>query len=175
MRASVEEGAGQSGSAPAALVSLAGYLDGGPIDSLRTPLGLTHSAAVRVVDRLADAGLVRREEAPVKAEWSSGNFGAWLRLTPWPAPLLLLAYNDGYGIRPVKVLLPGQVYAQDVAALIENGRVMGHERRVLVAPLPTAHDFVEVPPLASQPPADAAECQHADRDGGPAPRGAAAS
>lgn len=63
MQASVEEGAGQTGSAPAALVSLAGYLDGGPIGSLRTPLGLTHSAAVRAVDRLADAGLVRREEA----------------------------------------------------------------------------------------------------------------
>ena len=61
MRASVEDGSGQGGSAPAALVSLAGYLDGGPIDSLRSPLGLTHSAAVRVVDRLAEAGLVRRE------------------------------------------------------------------------------------------------------------------
>src|SRR5215211_283244 len=60
IRAAVEEGAGQGGSAPAALVSLAGYLDGGPIDSLRVPLGLTHSAAVRVVDRLADEGLVER-------------------------------------------------------------------------------------------------------------------
>jgi DNA-binding MarR family transcriptional regulator len=60
IRASVEEGAGQSGSAPAALVSLAAYLDGGPIDSLRGPLGLTHSAAVRVVDRLVHEGLVRR-------------------------------------------------------------------------------------------------------------------
>jgi MarR family transcriptional regulator, negative regulator of the multidrug operon emrRAB len=60
IRAATEAGAGQGGSAPAALVSLAGYLDGGPIDSLRGPLGLTHSAAVRVVDRLVDAGLARR-------------------------------------------------------------------------------------------------------------------
>jgi DNA-binding MarR family transcriptional regulator len=60
IRASSEEGAGQGGSAPAALVSLAGYLDGGPIDSLRGPLGLTHSATVRVVDRLEGEGLVRR-------------------------------------------------------------------------------------------------------------------
>jgi MarR family transcriptional regulator, negative regulator of the multidrug operon emrRAB len=62
LRASAERGSGQGGSAPAALVSLAGYLDGGPIDSLRAPLGLTHSAAVRVVDRLVAAGLVRRRE-----------------------------------------------------------------------------------------------------------------
>jgi MarR family transcriptional repressor of emrRAB len=62
IRASAERGAGQGGSGPAALVSLAGYLDGGPIDSLRGPLGLTHSAAVRVVDRLVAADLVRRRE-----------------------------------------------------------------------------------------------------------------
>jgi MarR family transcriptional regulator, negative regulator of the multidrug operon emrRAB len=60
MRSAVEAGAGHGGSAPAALVSLAGYLEGGPIDSLRGPLGLTHSAAVRVVDRLVEARLARR-------------------------------------------------------------------------------------------------------------------
>jgi MarR family transcriptional regulator, negative regulator of the multidrug operon emrRAB len=62
VRATAEQAAGQGGSAPAALISLAGYLEGGPIDSLRGPLGLTHSAAVRVVDRLVAAGLVRRRE-----------------------------------------------------------------------------------------------------------------
>jgi MarR family transcriptional regulator, negative regulator of the multidrug operon emrRAB len=62
VRATAERAAGQGGSAPAALISLAGYLEGGPIDSLRGPLGLTHSAAVRVVDRLVAAGLVRRRE-----------------------------------------------------------------------------------------------------------------
>jgi DNA-binding MarR family transcriptional regulator len=64
LRVATEEGARQGGSAPAALVSLAGYLDGRPIDSLRAPLGLTHSAAVRVVDRLVDAGLARRRPGP---------------------------------------------------------------------------------------------------------------
>jgi MarR family transcriptional regulator, negative regulator of the multidrug operon emrRAB len=64
LRAGAESGAGQGGSAPAALVSLAGYLDGGPIDSLRGPLGLTHSAAVRVVDRLVAEGLAARREGP---------------------------------------------------------------------------------------------------------------
>jgi MarR family transcriptional regulator, negative regulator of the multidrug operon emrRAB len=62
VRAAAERGAGQGGSGPAALISLAGYLDGSPIDSLRGPLGLTHSATVRVVDRLADAGLAGRRE-----------------------------------------------------------------------------------------------------------------
>lgn len=60
LRRSAEAGAGHGGSAPAALISLAGYLDGSPIDALRDPLGLTHSAAVRVVDRLVAAGLARR-------------------------------------------------------------------------------------------------------------------
>ena len=62
VRAAVERGAAQGGSAPAALVSLAGYLDGSPIDAVRGPLGLTHSATVRVVDRLVTAGLARRSE-----------------------------------------------------------------------------------------------------------------
>jgi DNA-binding MarR family transcriptional regulator len=60
LRLATENGAGHGGSAPAALISLAGYLNGRPIDSLRDPLGLTHSAAVRVVDRLVEAGLARR-------------------------------------------------------------------------------------------------------------------
>jgi MarR family transcriptional repressor of emrRAB len=64
VRAAAERGAAQGGSAPAALVSLAGYLDGSPIDSVRGPLRLTHSATVRVVDRLVAAGLARRREGP---------------------------------------------------------------------------------------------------------------
>jgi DNA-binding MarR family transcriptional regulator len=64
LRAATEEGASQGGSAPAALVSLAGYLDGSPIDAVRGPLGLTHSATVRLVDRLVAAGLARRREGP---------------------------------------------------------------------------------------------------------------
>ena len=62
VRAAVEAGSGQGGSIPAALVSLAGYLDGSPIDSIRGPLGLSHSATVRVVDRLVGAGLAERRE-----------------------------------------------------------------------------------------------------------------
>jgi MarR family transcriptional repressor of emrRAB len=64
IRAAAERGAAQGGSAPAALVSLATYLDGSPIDAVRGPLRLTHSATVRLVDRLVAAGLVRRREGP---------------------------------------------------------------------------------------------------------------
>lgn len=47
-------------SAPAALAALEGYLGGEPIDALRETLGLTHSGAVRLVDRLVAAGLAER-------------------------------------------------------------------------------------------------------------------
>src|SRR5262245_32843316 len=52
--------AGQGGSAPGALAALDGYLGGEPIDSLSRALGVTHSAAVRLVDRLGESGLVER-------------------------------------------------------------------------------------------------------------------
>ena len=64
IRAAAERGAAQGGSAPAALISLAGYLDGSPIDAVRRPLALTHSATVRLVDRLVAAGLARRRGGP---------------------------------------------------------------------------------------------------------------
>ena len=62
IRVAAERGAEQGGSAPAALISLAGYLDGSPIDAVRSPLALTHSATVRLVDRLVAAGLAQRRE-----------------------------------------------------------------------------------------------------------------
>ncbi|HLM08778.1 MAG TPA: hypothetical protein VK307_03650 [Thermoleophilaceae bacterium] len=56
-----EDVAGHGGAAPAALASLYTYLDGASIDVLRRPLGLSHSAAVRLTERLAADGLVSRE------------------------------------------------------------------------------------------------------------------
>jgi DNA-binding MarR family transcriptional regulator len=52
--------AGQSDSAAAALSALHHFLDRPTLDQLRKVLGLTPSGAVRLVDRLADAGLVVR-------------------------------------------------------------------------------------------------------------------
>jgi DNA-binding MarR family transcriptional regulator len=47
-------------SAPAALVALHEFLDGGSVSELSSVLGLTHSGTVRLVDRLAAEGLVQR-------------------------------------------------------------------------------------------------------------------
>jgi MarR family transcriptional regulator, negative regulator of the multidrug operon emrRAB len=60
MNAAVESIAGLGPSAPAALAALHEFLDGGSVTQLSSVLGLTHSGAVRLVDRLADEGLVER-------------------------------------------------------------------------------------------------------------------
>jgi DNA-binding MarR family transcriptional regulator len=52
--------AGQSESAAAALSALHHFLDRPTLDQLRQVLGLTHSGAVRLIDRLSAAGLVTR-------------------------------------------------------------------------------------------------------------------
>ena len=57
----VRVAATHGGAAPAAIVALATFLDGSSLDMMRRPLGLSHSAAVRLADRLAGAGLARRE------------------------------------------------------------------------------------------------------------------
>ena len=51
-------------SAPAALSALDCYLGGEPIDALRETLGLTHSGAVRLVDRMVADGLAERRPGP---------------------------------------------------------------------------------------------------------------
>lgn len=56
----VGEAAGQSVTAGAALSALLHFLDRPSIDLLRRVLGLTPSGAVRLVDRLAEAGYVTR-------------------------------------------------------------------------------------------------------------------
>ena len=56
----VAAAAGLSVSAAAAVSALHHFLDRPTLDRLRTVLGLTPSGAVRLVDRLADAGLVTR-------------------------------------------------------------------------------------------------------------------
>lgn len=52
--------AGRSDSAPAALAALQHFLDRPSVDLLRQVLGLTSSGTVRLLDRLADSGLVER-------------------------------------------------------------------------------------------------------------------
>jgi DNA-binding MarR family transcriptional regulator len=54
------EAAGHAGTAAAALSALHQFLDRPTLDQLRRVLGLTPSGAVRLVDRLAEDGLVTR-------------------------------------------------------------------------------------------------------------------
>src|SRR3954447_21759557 len=76
LRDAAEEAAGLRGALPAALVSLHEWAGGRPIDVLAGALRVTHSRAVRVVDRLQAEGLARRVPDPADARV------ALVRLTP---------------------------------------------------------------------------------------------
>ncbi|MEV0405325.1 MarR family transcriptional regulator [Actinoallomurus sp. NPDC050550] len=60
MNTAVEAIATLGPSAPAALVAMHEFLDGGSVTQLSSVLGLTHSGTVRLVDRLVAKGLVDR-------------------------------------------------------------------------------------------------------------------
>ena len=60
MRVATEEAAGLSGAAPLAIVALQQFLGGARTEDLAQALGITHSGAVRLVDKLVAAGLVER-------------------------------------------------------------------------------------------------------------------
>ena len=60
VQAAGEAASPHGASVPAALAALHGLTGGQSIDALRRVVGLTHSGAVRLVDRLAAAGLVER-------------------------------------------------------------------------------------------------------------------
>lgn len=64
VREATEEATGMAGGAPAALISLREWADGSSVDVLAEAMGLSHSRAVRVIDRLETAGLARREGDP---------------------------------------------------------------------------------------------------------------
>jgi DNA-binding MarR family transcriptional regulator len=60
----IEGSADQSVTAATALSALRDFLDGASIDVLRQVIGLTSSGTVRLVDRLSEAGYVRRTPGP---------------------------------------------------------------------------------------------------------------
>ncbi len=64
MRDATEEATGMAGGLPAVLISLHEWADGHSVDVLAEAMRVTHSRAVRVVDRLEAAGLARRERDP---------------------------------------------------------------------------------------------------------------
>jgi MarR family transcriptional regulator, negative regulator of the multidrug operon emrRAB len=64
IREATEQATGMTGGIPAALISLHEWAEGSPVDTLADAIHLSHSRAVRVVDRLEEAGLGRREPDP---------------------------------------------------------------------------------------------------------------
>jgi MarR family transcriptional repressor of emrRAB len=62
LRVDTEEAVGHTGAAASALVMIAQFPDR-TVEFLRQAIGLSHPAAVRVVDRLAEQRLVRRRRA----------------------------------------------------------------------------------------------------------------
>lgn len=64
IREATEEATGMAGGLPAALVSLHEWADGMSVDVLAGAMRVSHSRAVRVVDRLEAADLARREADP---------------------------------------------------------------------------------------------------------------
>jgi DNA-binding MarR family transcriptional regulator len=65
IREATEAATGLGGGLPAALVSLREWADGSPVEVLAGAMRVSHSRAVRVVDRLEADGLARRESDPV--------------------------------------------------------------------------------------------------------------
>src|SRR4051794_1700166 len=64
IREATEAATGMAGGLPAALVSLREWADGTSVDVLADAMRVSHSRAVRIVDRLEAAGLARRESDP---------------------------------------------------------------------------------------------------------------
>jgi MarR family transcriptional repressor of emrRAB len=64
IREATEAATGMAGGVPAALVSLHEWADGRSVDVLAEAMRVSHSRAVRIVDRLEAAGLARREPDP---------------------------------------------------------------------------------------------------------------
>jgi len=63
VRAAVTTSAPNAGEGPAGIVALASFLEGGSIEELSRVLGLSHSATLRMVDKLERGGLIERREA----------------------------------------------------------------------------------------------------------------
>src|SRR5437588_471823 len=64
VRQVTEEASGMAGGVPAALVSLREWADGKSVEVLADAMRVSHSRAVRVVDRLEADGLARRQQDP---------------------------------------------------------------------------------------------------------------
>ena len=108
IREATEAATGMAGGLPAALVSLREWADGSSVEVLAGAMRVSHSRAVRVVDRLEAAGLARRESDPLDGR------RALVRLEPAGRELAERALAAG---ARVLGLLVGELDPGDVRAL----------------------------------------------------------
>jgi MarR family transcriptional repressor of emrRAB len=113
VRDATEAATGMAGGVPAALVSLREWADGRSVDVLADAMRVSHSRAVRVVDRLEAAALARRESDP------SDGRRALVRLEPAGRELAARALEARS-----RVLL-GAVADLDAADVRDLERVLG--------------------------------------------------
>jgi DNA-binding MarR family transcriptional regulator len=121
IREATEEATGMAGGVPAALVSLREWADGSPVEVLAAAMRVSHSRAVRVVDRLEAAGLARREPDPADGRralvWlepagrdlAERALDARLRVL-----LAAVAELDGAAVRELERLLGAVLHAMTV-------------------------------------------------------------
>ena len=98
---------GLAGAEPAALVTLAHY-PGQSVGGLAQTLGLTHSGAVRLADRLETAGLVTRT-----SPGPGRTLALYLTGSGRTAALRVLAHRQAAVEQMVRGLQPGEVAAFD--------------------------------------------------------------
>jgi len=113
IREATEAATGMAGGVPAALVSLREWADGRSVEVLAEAMRVSHSRAVRVVDRLEAAGLARREPDP------SDGRRALVRLEPAGRKLA------GRALEARSRVLLGAVAELDAAELRDLERVLG--------------------------------------------------
>src|SRR2546423_14136500 len=82
LRAATEDAADMPASYPAALSALRTWAGGSPVEVLADGLRVSHSRAVRVVDRLESDGLARRLPSPPDRRARGGEAAAPRRRAP---------------------------------------------------------------------------------------------
>jgi DNA-binding MarR family transcriptional regulator len=116
----VAAAAGQNASAAAALSALHHFLDRPTVDQLRKVLGLTHSGAVRLVDRLAAAGLVERgagaDGRTRSVALTEAGRAAAVRVTEARGSLLAGALD---GLSPAETATLHALLSRVMAAMVE--------------------------------------------------------
>src|SRR3954453_14892005 len=112
IREATEEATGMGGGLPAALISLREWADGRSVEVLAEAMRLSHSRAVRVVDRLEAAGLARRESDPADGR------RALVRLEPGGRTLAERALEGGSRVLLLAVAELGGADARDLDGLL---------------------------------------------------------